>query len=76
MVKKSTKTGSKAKKSVRKAKPRLKKTTKEPSPTVLLRKVITVSDSAKNLSKEIKSMTKIFAENQKVLPTPRRSSTT
>ena len=33
----------------------------------LVKKVSTVSDSTKLLSKEIKSMTKIFAENQKVL---------
>jgi DNA repair exonuclease SbcCD ATPase subunit len=34
---------------------------------VLVKKVASVSDSTKTLSKEIKSMTKIFAENQKVL---------
>ena len=45
-----------------------KKTTKkEPTPTALLKKVASVSDSTKVLSKEIKSMTKIFGENQKVL---------
>jgi DNA repair exonuclease SbcCD ATPase subunit len=33
----------------------------------LVKKVAAVSDSTKTLSKEIKSMTKIFAENQKVL---------
>ncbi|AFS82271.1 chemotaxis protein [Candidatus Nitrosopumilus sediminis] len=45
-----------------------KKTTKkEPSPSVLLKKVASVSDSNKALQKEIKVMTKIFGENQKVL---------
>jgi len=43
------------------------KTVKSPTNTALLKKVATVSDSTKMLSKEIKSMTKIFAENQKVL---------
>ncbi len=40
---------------------------KEPTPAALLKKVAAVSDSTKTLSKEIKSMTKIFSENQKVL---------
>ncbi len=49
-----------------------KKTTKkvvkkEPSPSVLLKKVASVSDSNKALQKEIKVMSKIFGENQKVL---------
>ncbi len=44
-----------------------KKTTKEPSTSALLKKVAGVSDSTKILSKEIKTMTKIFSENQKVL---------
>jgi len=44
-----------------------KKTIKAPTNTALLKKVATVSDSTKMLSKEIKSMTRIFAENQKVL---------
>ena len=44
-----------------------KKTIKAPTNTALLKKVATVSDSTKTLSKEIKSMTRIFAENQKVL---------
>jgi DNA repair exonuclease SbcCD ATPase subunit len=35
--------------------------------STLVKKVAAVSDSTKTLSKEIKSMTKIFAENQKVL---------
>ncbi|MDX1533145.1 MAG: chemotaxis protein, partial [Nitrosopumilaceae archaeon] len=43
------------------------KKTKEPTPAALLKKVASVSDSTKVLSKEIKSMTKIFGENQKVL---------
>ncbi|MBM3894884.1 MAG: hypothetical protein FJ359_00400 [Thaumarchaeota archaeon] len=36
-------------------------------PASLIKKVETVSTSAKTLSKELKAMTKIFAENQKVL---------
>ena len=40
---------------------------KEPSPSILLKKVASVSDSNKALQKEIKVMTKIFGENQKVL---------
>ncbi|MFB5598523.1 MAG: chemotaxis protein, partial [Nitrosopumilaceae archaeon] len=49
------------------AKKTVKTRKKEPTPTVLLKKVAAVSDSTKTLSKEIKSMTKIFSENQKVL---------
>ncbi len=44
-----------------------KPTKKEPSPSILLKKVASVSDSNKALQKEIKVMTKIFGENQKVL---------
>ena len=40
---------------------------KEPSPSALLKKVASVSDSNKSLQKEIKVMSKIFGENQKVL---------
>jgi chromosome segregation ATPase len=40
---------------------------KEPGAATLLKKVAGVSDSTKVLSKEIKAMTKIFSENQKVL---------
>ncbi|MFB5623575.1 MAG: chemotaxis protein [Nitrosopumilus sp.] len=48
--------------------PKTKKITKkEPNPSVLLKKVASVSDSNKALQKEIKVMTKIFGENQKVL---------
>ena len=43
------------------------KTKKEPNPSVLLKKVASVSDSNKALQKEIKVMSKIFGENQKVL---------
>lgn len=43
------------------------KSKKGPTPSALLKKVATVSDSTKTLSKEIKAMTKIFADNQKVL---------
>ena len=59
-VKKSTKnTANKVKK---------KSTTKkEPNTNQLLKKVASVSDSTKTLSKEIKLMTKIFADNQKIL---------
>ena len=59
-VKKSTKnTANKVKK-----KPNTKK---EPNTNQLLKKVASVSDSTKTLSKEIKLMTKIFADNQKIL---------
>ncbi len=51
------------------SKPKTRKTVKEPSPAAVLKKVSSVSDSAKTLSKEIKAMTKIFSENQKVLVT-------
>ena len=42
-------------------------TKREPNPSVLLKKVASVSDSNKALQKEIKVMSKIFGENQKVL---------
>ena len=49
----------------------VKKTTatakKEPTPAALLKKVASVSDSTKALQKEIKAMSKIFADNQKIL---------
>ena len=49
-------------------KTKAKKTVKkEPSPAAVLKKVASVSDSTKTLSKEIKAMTKIFSENQKIL---------
>jgi Fic family protein len=58
-------------------KSRMKKTTKkkttksttkkQPTNTALLKKVAGVSDSTKTLSMEIKAMSKIFGENQKVL---------
>lgn len=44
-----------------------KVTKREPTPAAILKKVATVSDSSKALQKEIKSMSKIFADNQKVL---------
>ena len=54
--------------SKKKAKKPTKKITKrEPSPTILLKKVASVSDSNKDLQKEIKGMSKIFGENQKIL---------
>ena len=40
---------------------------REPSPAALLKKVAGVSESNKTLQKEIKSMSKIFGENQKIL---------
>ena len=40
---------------------------KQPTPSVILKKVASVSDSNKALQKEIKVMSKIFGENQKVL---------
>ena len=40
---------------------------KEPSSSAVLKKVASVSDSNKALQKEIKVMTKVFGENQKVL---------
>lgn len=53
---------------VKKAKTTSKKSSKkEPTPSAILKKVATVSDNSKILSKEIKSMSKIFAENQKIL---------
>lgn len=45
----------------------VKSTDKTPNIPSLLKKVATVSDSTKSLSKEIKTMSKIFVENQKVL---------
>ena len=56
-------------------KTRKKKTTKqtkkitirEPSTSAVLKKVASVSDSNKALQKEIKGMSKIFGENQKIL---------
>lgn len=46
----------------------VKKVTKrEPNPSALLKKVASVSDTNKALQKEIKVMSKIFGENQKVL---------
>ena len=50
-----------------KKKTKKKITKKEPSASGLLKKVASVSDSNKALQKEIKVMTKIFGENQKVL---------
>ncbi len=42
-------------------------TKKQPTPAAVLKKVALVSDSNKALQKEIKVMSKIFGENQKVL---------
>jgi len=43
------------------------RTRKEPSSSQLFSKVIAVSESTKTISNEIKNMTKIFKENQKIL---------
>ena len=57
-----------AKKKTTKAISQTRKITKrEPSPSVLLKNVASFSDSNKALQKEIKVMSKIFGENQKVL---------
>ena len=57
-----------AKTTKKKTTPKAKKVTKkEPAPSVLLKKVASVSYSNKALQKEIKVMSKIFGENQKVL---------
>ena len=45
----------------------VKSTNKTPNIPSLLKKVADVSDSTKSLSKEIKTMSKIFVENQRVL---------
>ena len=45
----------------------IKSVKKQPSPASILKKVGSVSDSNKALQKEIKVMSKIFGENQKVL---------
>lgn len=54
-----------------KTKKRATKATKtkkrEPTPSAVLKKVSSVSDSTKALQKEIKAMSKIFTDNQKVL---------
>ncbi len=55
-------------KTAKKIKSKIKKTVKkEPTPSAVLKKVALVSDSNKALQKEIKVMSKIFGENQKVL---------
>jgi len=65
MVTKTRKTSSKSTRTKKKTTKTSSK--KEPTPAALLKKVAGVSDSTKILSKEIKAMTKIFSENQKVL---------
>jgi len=56
------------KKATKAAKTTKTKTPKrEPTPTAVLKKVATVSESTKALQKEIKTMSKIFVDNQKVL---------
>ncbi|MGI9567103.1 MAG: chemotaxis protein [Nitrosopumilus sp.] len=49
------------------AKQTKKVTKREPNPSMIIKKVTAVSDSSKVLQKEIKVMSKIFGENQKVL---------
>lgn len=55
------------KKQSKTARPSTGSTKKDQIPASLVKKVTTISDSTKTLSKEIKVMTKIFADNQKVL---------
>ncbi|QUC64034.1 chemotaxis protein [Nitrosopumilus sp. K4] len=62
-----TKTAKKATSATKKTSTAKKATKREPTPAAVLKKVATVSDSTKALQKEIKVMTKIFGENQKVL---------
>ena len=64
MVVKKERTKSTTNKSKTKKMPGIKR---EPNTNQLLKKVAAVSDSTKTLSKEIKSMTKVFADNQKIL---------
>ena len=52
---------------VRKQNSKKTRTRKEPSSSQLFSKVIAVSVSTKTISSEIKNMTKIFKENQKIL---------
>ena len=50
--------------------PKSKSRKAKPNPSnisPLIKKVATISDSTKLLSKEVKSMSKIFTENQKIL---------
>ena len=64
MVVKKERTKSTTNKNKTKKTPGIKR---EPNTNQLLKKVAAVSDSTKTLSKEIKSMTKVFADNQKIL---------
>ncbi len=68
MVKKPSKK-ERTKTSNQKAKPpsKSKIVKREPTPAAILKKVAAVSDSTNGLQKEIKSMSKIFGDNQKVL---------
>ena len=52
---------------VRKQNSKKTRTRKEPSSSQLFSKVVAVSESTKTISSEIKNMTKIFKENQKIL---------
>jgi len=68
MVKKPSKK-KRAKTSSKKTKPpsTSKIVKREPTPAVILKKVAAVSDSTNGLQREIKAMSKIFGDNQKVL---------
>ena len=61
-VKKKMKKAAKQKQDSKKSRPK-----RGPTPSQLYNKVSAVSESTKTLSKEIKNMTKIFKENQRVL---------
>ena len=52
---------------IRKQNSKKTRTRKEPSSSQLFSKVVAVSESTKTISSEIKNMTKIFKENQKIL---------
>jgi len=45
---------------------------REPTPAAILKKVAAVSDSTNGLQREIKAMSKIFGDNQKVLVSMKR----
>jgi len=68
MVKKPSKT-KRVKTSSHKIKPTSKPkiVKREPTPAAILKKVAAVSDSTNGLQREIKAMSKIFGDNQKVL---------
>jgi DNA repair exonuclease SbcCD ATPase subunit len=67
MVKKPSKTIKKISSQTTKTSNKSKIVRREPTPAAILKKVATISDSTKALQKEIKAMSKIFGDNQKVL---------